>query len=356
MLLAAPAAADRIRAYEGASGPPTEADLACHYAELGKGEAYFERWTVQIHRKDGGWMQLQYVLSNVGPGDAYAVVDAMRWAPPFGQTEGEPGFRRWPKRWLKGDWSCRADRLDLRVKDSRLRRTAKGLEGALEARGYRIEFTLTAQGPGFRPGDGWIRFPDGGRFGVQLAVNEGVFAGRERLDDGAWQPVTGRAWADHGVTTMMAHRLSQSWLRFRGRAGDLAVHYLELFTPEKWAAERFGFLVVTDSKGIVVSATAARAAPSRFLRDREPPHHRVPIVYRVTGSTPQGEVALEVRVGALVHREDVLAPMPAWIQRLLRAFIQPINFFNRGRFRLTLPDGRKVTGKGMASFHPMWAK
>lgn len=335
----APAGADEIRAYTPGPGAVPDAWHGSSHEQHKSDEGYLERWMFTVDRHDGGWMQLQWMLTNLGPGDGHAGTDIMRIGHDVGKPDTPLSFYRWAQKAPSDGWKASAAGLDLKVGQSWLKRTPTGYAGYLTAWGYELEFTVRTTVDAWRPGSGSVEFPDGGRFRIHLMPAGGVFEGRERTHRGEWLPVRGRAWGDHATSSMLPHHIAERWLRLHGRAGPYTLSYLELFTPERWGEQRFGWLVVMKGDAVVASSLRARATPTRLQREPGAPHHRVPVRYRIEAPLTGGggTAVVEVRLGKLLHREDVLEPVPRLIRSVLEMFVQPVNFFHRARFELRLP-------------------
>jgi len=246
--------------------------------------------------------------------------------------------------------------LDLQFRETRLTKTNRGYRLILSAKDYQLEADLKSVGPNWRPGNGEAAFPSGGRFGVHLMPALSTFKGRERVKNGEWREIKGTGWGEHGYTNMLAHVLSNRFLRFHGRKGRYAVSFLELFTPEHFAGERVGYLVITKGKKVVASSLTARSTAIDLKRDRKKPHHRVPFKYRIDAKTSDGKpISVDVEVGRTLYREDVLGTVPNWVRRVIQIFIQPVNYFNRAKFELVLPDASRVAGRGVSLYSPMKA-
>ena len=323
-----------------------------------KNEGYFETFLVMMYAKGGTWIQTRFILTNVGPGDGHGAVDVMR----YGSTFDEPKKRSFSRYIDKVEAKARTlsstgQPLNLAFRNTSLKKTKRGYLLTVRARGYELEVELKSVGPLWKPGNGEAKFPSGGRFGVHLMPSLATFSGRERYKNGEWKEIRGSAWGEHGYTNMMANVLSDRFLRFHGRRGRYAISFLELFTPEHFAKERLGYLLVTKGKQVVASSLSARATPTTLKTDPKKPHHKVPFNYRIVGKTDEGEtLSVDVKVGRTLAREDVLGTVPKWVQRVIKVFIQPINYFNRARFSIMLPEGKAVKGSGVSLYSPMKAK
>jgi hypothetical protein len=321
-------------------------------------EGYFETYLLTFYAKGGTWIQVRFILTNVGPGDGHGALDVMRNGPALDENK-ERGFTRYIDK-VEGKArkvSAAGAPLDLTFRDTRLEKTKTGYRLTLRAKEYELEANLKAVGPNWRPGTGEAHFPSGGRFGVHLMPTLSTFKGRERVKNGEWRDIKGTGWGEHGYTNMMAHVLSNRFLRFHGRKGRYAISFLELFTPEHFANERVGYLVVTKGKKVVASSLAARSTPTELKTDRKKPHHKVPFKYRIEAKTIDGKpILVDVNVGRTLHRENVLSTVPGWVRRVIEIFIQPVNYFNRAKFKLTLPDTKELKGQGVSLYSPMKAK
>lgn len=357
LLGSTPAWADEVRSYQPGTGKVPAGMIAPQGDRFKNDEGYFETWMMMLHVSGGDWVQCRFILTNVGPGDGHGALDLMRFGAPLdGDTSQKRVFGRWIDKIEKSVRSVQAKPLDVKFRNSRLLKTKRGYTLLVNAKGYEMEVELKNRGPHWRPGNGEATFPGGGRFGIHYMPTLAVFKGRERLNGGEWRDIKGTAWGEHGFTNVMAHKLSNRFLRFHGRHKGYAVVFNELFTSKNFGEERMGFLVVTKGSEVVASGLVARSDPDKFKKDPRRPNHRVPINYVVKAPTEGGELSLVVKVGAPIYREDVLGTIPDWVRRVVQMFIQPINYYNRAQFQLTLPNGEVVKGRGVSLYSPMKAK
>ncbi len=334
-----------------------DAEWAAHDRENVKHEGYLERWMTFVERDDGGWMQISMVLTNFGPGDENAVIDVLRFAPPYTDPAAPIAYGRYPRKYPKGTWSLeRSGRFRLRAGACDLQRTATGwtLKGTTWS--TELELTATLVEPGWKPGNGRIGLPEGHVLSYAMLAGKVRIEGRERLLEGTWRPFKGTGFGEHGLSTMLPYQLADRWVRLDGRAGPYRVHFVEVTLTPKLGSERHGWLLVMKDGKVVASSLEATAKVLESKRDPVEPHHAVPMRYSVTAKTRDGPVALEVALGRLAYREDLLQVLPAAVRSFISMFLQPMNYFFRARLSLTLPGGATASGKNAwAVFSPLRA-
>ena len=321
-------------------------------------EGYFETYLFMFYAKGGTWIQTRFILTNVGPGDGHGAVDIMRKGPALDGTKGRKFTRYIDK--VESRVRTLSDGttpLSLKFRETTLEKTKSGYRLRLKAKGYEFEADLRSIGPNWQPGNGEVKLPSGGRFGVHLMPTLAVFKGRERINGKEWRPLKGTGWGEHGYTNVMAHTLSDRFLRFHARKGRYAISFLELFTPAHFGNERSGYLVITKGRKVLASSLTARSTLVSQKTDRLKPHHKLPVEYVIAGETSTGEhISVRVNVAGALAREDVLSTVPKWVQRVIKVFIQPVNYFHRAAFKAELPGGETISGKGVSLYSPMKAK
>lgn len=304
-------------------------------------------------------MQLGFVVTNLGPGSGNAVVDLIRVAPSLsGKTETTT--YRWPVRVKADDWHASKHGVDIRTTLGTLKRTERGYTATVRIWGYDLDITVRSTGPNYKPGSGTVAFPGGGRFDVQLAPVAARFTARERTHGGAWQTFKGTAWLEHGATNVSPERLSNHFLRFHGRAGTLAVAFMELETGPAFEFASMGWLVVADGKKIVASVLNPKVEVLKSRSDRvqkdgpKRSGHRIPTTYRVSGVAEGSGKPIELRVvvGKSLYRDDVLEALPRWLRAIVRTIVQPLNFTHAAKFQVKGAGSRKQ-GSGTSLYSPM---
>lgn len=357
-VLAVPCAhADDIDGFTPDRLVPTREEQGAHDAAFDD-EGYVERWMLMVNRDDGGWMQLSFAITHAGPGSRHGVVDLMRLAAPLsGPPDAAPGFYRWPIK--QKVVVAEREGLSLRFDDNLLVETPTGYRARLSEWGYELELEVRRDAPAFRPGSAPLRFPNGGIVAIELPAVATRVTGRERTHGGAWRPIRGVGWMDHGLTTRLPHLLASRVLRFQGRSGPWAVATFELHAPKALSGQRFGFMVVTHKGAVVASSVEALSTVAAFRKDPGKPGRKVPRRWSVRLDTPDGPLTLRVTAGKSLFREDVLEPMNPFIRAFLEPFLRPINDHDRARFELALPKalGQRlgagegpVTGRGVSVF------
>lgn len=347
--------AQPIRPFSGKMSPVLDSDIASLSARIGDSDSFLERWRMGVFRKDGGWMEISFILSNLGPGSGHSAVDVKRFAHDVGKPDTARSFYRWPKKFEAGNFKADGKVLNVTMGPCTLKQTKSGWRGRISAWGYELEFTLDNQSDPWKPGNGKAVYPQG-TFHMSVPATYARFRGRERSHGGPWGQFSGVAWFEHIAADVPIYNVAEKWLSFSAVKGRYSIKYLEVFTPKFMGGKRYGWLVVNRGKKIVASSLAARSTKVNRKREKKSPFHKVPTRYVVNAPTEKGLIKLEVKVGESIFREEVLAKVPALIRLFLAAFIQPVNFYRHSRFKLTLPDGYKLRGsRGITTFSPMRA-
>jgi len=353
------ALADELKGFQPGPGTVSKKDMGGSNARHKGREGYLERWMLRVNRSDGGWMQLSFILTNLGPGDHRAVVDIMRLGHGFGKPDTKRVFSRRSKKHLKPNWTVSSKDLNIQMGPSFLRKKGRGLEGSMKSWDHQVRFTVSDHNVAWKPGNGMVSFPDGGEYRTQILKTHAQFKGEERRLDGPWHAFQGTVTVEHAVTNLMFYLLANRMLRAQGKAGPYTIHFQEIYTPEIWNEERFGWLVVTQGSKVVASSLRASAKPTRFrqVKTKTGSRHRVPVQYVVSAPTDAGSIKLTVKTRSSVHVEDLLSALPKSAQLVLRALIQPANMYDRARLQLTLPGEKRTRkGKGLSVYSAVYER
>ena len=359
LLVPGTVSADSIKAFKDGDSKVSAKDMASVYEKNRSKEGYLQRWLLRVKRDDGGWMQISYVLTNLGPGSGRAVVDIMRYGPSLDAEGGEKVFKRRSKKHLPKEWTAGTQKLDLKLGDSWLKTKGRGFVGYAKAWDRHAEFTIKGQGARWQPGDGTIHYPGKGIFTQQVLTSRARIQGREKKRDGEWRPFKGTVSVEHSIATLLPYQMAKNLLRFEGKAGPYVVHFQELTTPPMWADEKFGWMVVSKGSKIVAESFQAVATVKKYrtAKTNAGAKHRVPSKYRVEAQTPEGPIVLDVKTRSNIHVEDLLAALNKPVRLVLQVFIQPVNVFDRAKMRLVLPGNeKKYNGKGMALYGTIFGK
>lgn len=310
------------------------------------GDNVSESWSYVFAFPQGYVVNLQFMVTNIGPGEATGVLIAYLIAP-----DGEVAILKNTRR--RGQWRDLSDEqhVELEVAYHRLTITGRRHEIAIDHpdRG-KLFLSATALTPAFRPGPLDL---GSGFYRVIVMAPRLRVQGRIRLP--GHEEVTlqeGRGIALHTSATIGDDRLATGWLRVDTFGASLQASLFELMTSERVGQRRIGFLLLFDGDRLVGSTYRYGR---RLLGRREDPHKRT---YPLYGGIRFGsEVDFDLRAEAklqLLNRNALLDFLNSKALRfLLRLISDPVLYQYRAEVTLRRgeQDPAPVRGVGLVSLY-----
>ncbi len=185
----------------------------------------------------------------------------------------------------------------------------------------RADFRFRCRTPGWRPGEGPVRYgtPDGDWYDLVVMIPWADVEGTVTLD-GRTRAVRGFGYSDHNTQNILPTKQTEELMALRSFAGGHAVHFLDYVAPEGLGRERTTWLLVMRDNRILY-------ATDRWEREmfdlKTEPRRGYTYPTRVTVKVDQpecrltGEILTEKYIGAL----DAMDEMPAFIRPIASRFV-----------------------------------
>lgn len=329
--LAAPRAAQAA----GTSGAPADADAAAR-SRLGPGELATEQWDLTIRLDSGHFVLAQFLVTNIGLGDANAAVTGHVVAPDGVTTRFRQG--KSADAWRMSEDGLRLEvgkaSFDQHGAESRLRVARKKL---------RLDLVWPAAGPSSAAG---ALAADG--YALDLLASGAPVTGT-LWTEGMGDPIAarGRAFVTHRSMDGLEARVVQRRTELVAWPGDTTLYLFDALRPEGAPAERW--LVVRRGDATLLQTaevsldfdTGGDAAGEGFARPRE-------LRFRAPGAEGRARFAREI------VRYEPLADLPAPIRVVVAAATRPLRSWSDAEVELRLatgaggaPEGPVLRGGGV---------
>lgn len=317
-----------------------------------------ETWNYVFDFPDGHAVSLQFMLTNIGPGDFTGVVIAYLMAP-----DGELAMIKNSRH--SGLWTDRTDErgpwMEIAYHTLRVEHPSHRIVLDHPDRG-KLDLRAETLTPMFRPGP--IDFGHGDWYDVtfvapRLRVTGSVqLPGRERVE-----LPEGRGVALHSVANLSDDRLATSWLRIDTFDAPDQVSLFELMTSQRYGRRRLGFaLRFAEDRLVGWSQQYGR----RLVETRpDPAKGRYPLVDRLRFGAVRGrrvdgsDEGIDFRGEAtlrLLNRNELLEFLNSPVLRFVLRFLSdPILYQYRAEYELVFDfqgsSPSTVRGRGIASLY-----
>ena len=171
-------------------------------------ELYTETYTMILDLAAGIYMQLQFVVSNAGPGDEYGACRALVI---------ESGAEPWTlsKKVKRSQWRySRAESSILDIKHCFLSAGEK-IEAEMSLDGASIKVRLDGLVAGFKPPYGDISIAKDKHYRGEVLVSRADADVLFKKKGQRGRPLRGVAYLDHSIGNVLPKKVAQSWLRLR---------------------------------------------------------------------------------------------------------------------------------------------
>lgn len=297
-------------------------------------ESYGEGWFWMGRFDDGSASFINFMVSNIGPGDNKGTVDVTVWEP-SGQTHlARVAF-------TKGSFSAATDKLDVRVGENRIWGSHPNFRVKVVEKGIAIDLKYEAQLPGFALNSGRVTYGDPDDFySVYTTVPRAKITGTITTPSGTRQ-VGGYGYSDHGVVTMLPHEYSRRWYTLRAANDKYTLDFLEFTVPEKWGGTRVPLAIFGADGKILYGGSRYTLTPSDIATESKY-GVRYPKKFTFAIDRP-GKIKVEgtYTFTKPMHTIDVLSQLNA-IERMIAKFFAK-SYVMRYQVQVdatvTLPDG-----------------
>lgn len=327
---AAPGASVSASAASTASGgrPPAAAGRS----RLGAGELAMEQWDATLVLDSGHVVLAQFLVTNLGLGDANAAVTGHVVAPDGTRTAFRQGRS-------EDEWRLSDDGLRLEVGKATLDQSG----GEIALRVARKKLTLDLRWPAAAPSSSARGALARRGYGLDL-LQSGAPVRGSLWTEGLAEPVAvrGHATVTHRSMDVLEANLVQRRTELVARAGDLTLYLFDALRPEGEPAERWLVVRRGDATLLETSDVTLRWSPDAGAPD--------------DGFVRPGELAFEAagisgraRFGRELVRYAPLADLPAPIRIAVAAATRPLRSWSAAEVELRLdgPAARPVRGTGV---------
>jgi len=345
------AAADPLTPFKGESRPVTFEDIRPHFDRDGNSNnEYYSEWWSFVFKLEGGYSAyLQFLVSNLGPGDGKAVVRASLDLP--------DGFHLDEKmEYEQGDWEYAKEGFKLSMGDNSVGGPMDALTITLKNESFEAEYKLRSSAPPWKPGSGRVKYGAGqDRFmEFQVIAPSAVMNGRVRVvGEDEWRPVKGVMYVDHTLATIGMHEQARRWIRYRYVDSETTFLLADIRPPDIYGDETIQYAVLFhDGKKVFDTLDFKMKMGRRYTDPKKEGYFAARLV---EFQSQDGDVKAHgaIRAVKMTNREDYLETVGAAKRFIISKFARPVMYYFNGVFALEIAENvekktrkRKFGGKG----------
>lgn len=341
------AAADPLTPFRPSSNRVVLADVQPRYdrAENRTNEFYSEWWSFVFRLENGYFAYVQFLISNMGPGDGKATVKVEFRTPDGTKYNTNTDLD-------DGDWSWAKDRFELRFGDNLLYGPVDGLRIRLKNRKLTAEFALENLAPPWKPGTAHAQYGNSKdryyafHYMAPIARVKGTvrLAGEET--DHA---VAGLVHADHSVSSIGPHEMTRTMARFRALDEKTTLLLTDIRTPTLYGGAPIRFAVLFHDGQPVIESTDFEIGLADPYPDPEREGYFAPRMLEIKGTTAKGTFRGAIQATKMTKREDFLESSGKVARFVISRFAKPVMYYFNGVYAFQVQQGgetREFKGRG----------
>lgn len=356
LTLPAVAGADPLTPFQRGSSEVTLEDAMPHYdaPENRSNEFYSEWWSFVYALDNGYWAYIQFLVSNMGPGDGKGAVTA-EFRLPDGQKFSErTDFE-------DGQWKSAKDRFELTFGENTLSGPLDALKIHVKNPSFEADFQLKNVAPPWKPGTGKAQYgtSSGRYYQIQLLAPIAQIEGTVTLEgDPTPHKVKGLVHADHQIASIGMQEQAKRWARFRTMNDKTALFLANLQTPDTYGNAPVRYAVLFQDGKKVFESEDFELKEADLYEDPKKAGYSAPRLLQFQGTSDAGTFRGAIKSTKQTDREDFLETSGAATRFIVSKFAKPIMYQYDAAFavELTPPDAKagpkkqEYKGKGRYYF------
>jgi hypothetical protein len=327
---AGPAAAWEAKVFEGEPADAEDLDLLPHSAASSR-QFYSEDYTFTFRLTGTVKMHLKVGMSNLlgGPGSAFA--DG------YVRTRGKKHALQGA--FMKGSWSSDSKRFKVKMPDLSMRGDRREIKLKFVADGAKVDATLRAVVPGFRPGTGKVILADQGYVSMVVWPKMQV-TGTVQVGEVKYR-LAGYCIFTHAASTVEPQHIPSTWFYFKSKDPDHPVLFQGFQLTEQFGGTRHGWALAVKGESYVLRTNSLNLEPAN-LKDTRGASLPWSLLLKDLDGTVLGAIKAD-KLGGVRDRLKKLPPLQAAI---IRKFINPRRYLFRAEMELGLGNGESTRTAG----------
>lgn len=285
---------------------------------MGKEEAYLQRYNFAARLDNGGYLKVDFTISNMGWGDRNAAARVYLRSPDLDRDysySNKVDERSWKS--AKDHFMLDISKTTVEAKDDRT--------FVITHRGeVELELTFESLMPMWKPGRGQLDVKDG-YYRFHLISPRAKVTGRAKIK-GAWVPLvsTSKGYGDHIDTNVAPYDFAQRFSRSRHFNGDLFIIWREITLSKEYGGESVVWLMIGYKDKIVFSDPRAKLRIGQKRTDAKT-GYVLPYAVQVDAAQGADKVKLVMR-GKRMKKTDLLKSYGNAVRLVASAVSAPFRY------------------------------
>lgn len=305
-------------------------------------EAYTERYTSRVAITGGGWIGVDFTISNLGWGDGHGAVDVRIDL----KNQKKYAFKT---KLDRDEWTTSSSKLALDIGKTQI--TASGVNAYKIKHtrpGVSMDLTFTNTIPSWMPGQGKLGVKDG-FLKYHILAPRAKVSGTVTIYGKTHKITSKRGFIDHTATNVAPFDLGKHFSRFRTYDKDLMIAWREVELTKDHGGGTVTWLMIGYKNNIVFQDTKARL---RFGKTRvdQSTGYAIPFAVQVDGKHKKDKVKLILK-GKKYRRVDLLERYGTAAKLVAGTVSDPFRYTFDGDYVIQMTiQGATATLKGKSSY------
>lgn len=350
MLVPALLHADPLTPFEPGSTKVKLEDALPHYdrPENKTNEFYSEWWAFVFRLDDGYTAYVQFLISNMGPGDGKGFVKVE-----FGTPDGRK--YKTTSEYSSSQWSWQKDQFLLQFGDNRLSGPLNNLKIQLENKDLSAELVIENIAQPWKPGTAKAQYGKKKTryYAFQYLVPVGKVSGTVKTkDNNKEHQIKGLIHSDHSVASIGPHEQAQTWARFRVLGEKTTLLVSDIRTPKVYGGAPIRQAVLFRNGKVVFESVDFNVSLSDPYVDPKKSGYQAPRLMEISGTTQKGNFRGAIKATKLTSSEDFLESSGAAARFIISKFAKPVMYYFDGIYAIEVEvDGKPQEFKGRGSYY-----
>lgn len=305
-------------------------------------EAYTERYTSRVNIEGGGWIGVDFTISNLGWGDGHGAVDVGI------DLKGQKKYK-FNAKLDRDEWTTSTSKLALNIGTTTLTAAGTNAYSIKHTRpGVSMDLTFTNTIPSWMPGQGKLGVKDG-YLKYHILAPRAKVSGTVTIYGKTHKIASTRGFIDHTATNVAPFDLGLHFSRFRTYDKDLMIAWREVKLTKEHGGKTVTWLMVGYKNAIVFQDANATLRFGKTRLDKKT-GYSIPFAVQVDGKSKKDTVKLILK-GKKYKRVDLLARYGTAAKMVAGTVSDPFRYTFDGDYAIQMViQGSAATLKGKGSY------
>lgn len=280
-------------------------------------EWYNESWSHNVHLPDGGFIAVDFRISNIAMTSDHDGVFQARFVQPDGKKT------KCNRELDDDEWTYAKTGFALDFRSGQVRADEKGLNVSVDCKNLAMKLRFENVVPAYQPGGGTLRFGASGIYQKAYHSPRSRVTGTVTIA-GKTREIAGAGVATHSLYNMRPDRQVHRWFRFKDVRKDYSVIAIEMEATKDFDRARNGWVMILDNEKRIMATTRVRFEYDGFIRDeRHEGGYKIPRRVRLAARDGDSQLTGVIMMKSIEKSKDFTEKLDAVSRAIVRRYTKP---------------------------------